>query len=44
MSIEVDGKRVPLSAAGIERFKREHKGDAGKKLAKALSAAIAQAD
>jgi hypothetical protein len=38
MSIEVDGKPVPLSAEGIK--KAQGNGDVGKKIGEAISAAL----
>lgn len=40
MAVVVDGKRVPLSVAGMERFKRENGQAAGKKLADAVREAV----
>jgi hypothetical protein len=42
MSIEIDGRRVPLTPASIERAQGE-KGEVGKKLVEAVRAAVEHA-
>ncbi len=44
MAVVVDGKRVPLSVAGMERFKLENGDDAGKKIADAVRDAVEQGE
>jgi len=42
MSVEIDGKRVPLSAEGLERARGENK-EVGKKIAGAVRSAVERA-